>query len=65
VIPGHFDIFHDFRNLPHPVLFVFIHAAESTLIMRTAYSALQQVAVGFTKRPEYVSFVSQSFAPFY
>jgi hypothetical protein len=32
--------------------------------MRTAYSALKQVAVGFTKRPEYVSFVAQCFAPY-
>jgi hypothetical protein len=64
VIPGHFNIFHNFGNLPHPVLFVFIHAAESALIMGTAYSALKQVAVGFTKWPEYVAFVSQFFAPF-
>jgi hypothetical protein len=32
--------------------------------MGTAYSALKQVAVGFTKWPEYVAFVSQFFAPF-
>jgi hypothetical protein len=32
--------------------------------MGTAYSALKQVAVGFTKRPEYVAFVAQCFAPY-
>jgi len=58
------DIFHNFGNQPHPILFVFIHAAESTLIMGTAYSALKQVTVGFTKRPEYIAFVSQCFAPY-
>jgi hypothetical protein len=31
--------------------------------MGTTYSALKQVAVGFTKRPEYVAFVAQCFAP--
>jgi hypothetical protein len=32
--------------------------------MGTAYSALKQVAVGFTKRPEYVAFVAQCFSPY-
>jgi hypothetical protein len=31
--------------------------------MGTAYSALKQVAVGFTKWTEYVAFVSQCFIP--
>jgi hypothetical protein len=31
--------------------------------MGTAYSALKKIAVGFTKRPEYIAFVSQCFAP--
>jgi hypothetical protein len=63
VISGHFNIFHNFCHFPHPVLFIFIHAAESTLIMGTADSALKKVAVGFTKRPEYIAFVSQCFVP--
>jgi len=32
--------------------------------MGTAYSTLKKVAVGFTKRPEYVAFVSQCFTPY-
>jgi hypothetical protein len=32
--------------------------------MGTANSALKKVAVGFTKRPEYISFVSQFPVPF-
>jgi hypothetical protein len=31
--------------------------------MGTTYSALKQVAVGFTKRPEYIAFVSHFFVP--
>jgi hypothetical protein len=31
--------------------------------MGTANSALKKVAVGFTKRPEYVAFVSQFIIP--
>jgi hypothetical protein len=31
--------------------------------MGAAYSALKQVAVGFTKWTEYVAFVAQCFAP--
>jgi hypothetical protein len=63
VIFGHFNIFHNFGNWPHPVLYIFIHATESTLIMGTAYGALKKIAVGFTKWPEDVAFVSQLFAP--
>jgi hypothetical protein len=32
--------------------------------MRTAYSTLKKVAVGFTKRSKYIAFVAQCFAPF-
>jgi hypothetical protein len=58
MIFGHFDVFHNFGKRPLSVLLVFVHAAKSALIMGTADSALQKIAVGLTKRPEYVAFVS-------
>jgi hypothetical protein len=58
---GHGDVFRNFGKTSLSVLFVFVHAAESALIMGTADSTLQKITVGFAKRPEYVAFVSHFF----
>src|SRR5690606_28014627 len=60
ILASHLNIFFNFLQRPDPVTLVLVHTAKGTLVVGTADGALQQIAVGFTKGSEYVSFIAHN-----